>query len=66
MSERNGRDAVRAGWCGLGPASRAWQTGLAVKGPGFLVWDEVASEARKRAAELRAVTPWRPRRAHRR
>jgi len=66
MSERNGRDAVRTAWRGLGPASRVSETGLAVKGPGFLVWDEVASEARKRAAELRAVTPWRPRRAHRR
>ena len=31
------------------------QTGLAVEGPGFLVWDEVASDASKRAAELSAV-----------
>ena len=35
------------------------QAGLAVEGPGFLVWDEVASYARKRAAELSAVAPWR-------
>jgi hypothetical protein len=32
--------------------------GLAVEGPGFLVWDEVASDARRRAAELSAVAPW--------
>jgi len=66
MSERNGRDAVHVGWRALGPAGRECETGLAVKGPGFLVWDEDAGEARKRAAELRAVTPWRPRRARRR
>ena len=35
------------------------QTGLAVQGPGFLVWDEVASDAKKRADELSAVAPWR-------
>jgi hypothetical protein len=35
------------------------QAGLAVEGPSFLVWDEVASDARKRAAELSAVAPWR-------
>ena len=35
------------------------QAGLAVEGPGFLVWDEVASDARKRAAELSTVAPWR-------
>jgi hypothetical protein len=35
------------------------QTGLAVEGPGFLVWDEVASDASKRAAELSAVALWR-------
>ena len=35
------------------------QTGLAVEGPGFLVWDEVASDASKRAAELSAVARWR-------
>jgi len=39
-------------------SSRACRTGLAVEGPGFLVWDEVASVARKRAAELSAVAPW--------
>jgi len=66
MSDRDRRDAVHVGWRALGPASREWETGLAVKGPGFLVWDEDASEARKRAAELRAVTPWRPRRLRRR
>ncbi len=40
-------------------ANGARQNGLAVEGPGFLVWDEVASDARKRAAELSAVGPWR-------
>ena len=35
------------------------QTGLAVEGPGFLVWDEIASDARRRAGELWAVAPWR-------
>lgn len=34
----------------------AWiRRGLAVEGPGFRVWDEVASDARRRAAELSAV-----------
>lgn len=42
-----------------GSANAARRTGLAVEGPGFLVWDEVASEARKLAAELSAVAPWR-------
>ena len=37
------------------------QIGLAVEGPGFLVWDEVASDARRRASELSAVAPWRMR-----
>ena len=35
------------------------QTGLAVEGPGFLVWDEIAGDAEKRGAELAAVAPWR-------
>jgi hypothetical protein len=39
------------------------RTGLAVEGPGFLVWDEVASAARKHAGELLAVAPWRLRSA---
>jgi hypothetical protein len=43
--------------------SRAFRTGLAVEGPGFLVWDEVASVARKRAAELSAVASWQVRSA---
>ena len=38
-------------------APRVHPTGLAVEGPGFLVWDEIASEARKRAAELTALAP---------
>ena len=42
---------------GRGSASQAGRVGLAVEGPGFFVWDEVASEARKRAAELGAVAP---------
>lgn len=34
----------------------AWvRRGLAVEGPGFRVWDEVASDARRRAEELSAV-----------
>ena len=44
-------------------ASSARDAGLAVEGPGFLVWDEVASDARRRAGELRAVAPWRIRSA---
>ena len=35
------------------------RTGLAVEGPGFLVWDEIASDARRRAGELSAVASWR-------
>ena len=38
--------------------ARPRRTGLAVEGPGFFVWDEVPGEARKRAAELAAATPW--------
>ena len=37
---------------GHGIAGRRLATGLAVEGPGFLVWDEVASDARRRAGEL--------------
>jgi hypothetical protein len=44
-------------------ASRARDTGLAVEGPGFLVWDEIATDARKNAAELWAVARWRIRSA---
>jgi hypothetical protein len=29
--------------------------GLAVEGPGFFVWDEIASDARRRAAELLSI-----------
>jgi hypothetical protein len=39
-------------------ASRARLAGLAVEGPGFFVWDEVASVARNTAGELWAVVPW--------
>jgi len=40
-------------------ARRGDDTGLTVEGPGFLVWDEVASDARKRAGELWTAAAWR-------
>ena len=36
-------------------ASPAPRKGLGVEGPGFFVWDEIASDARRRAAELLAI-----------
>ena len=52
-SERaNQRTRERATTRRDGRAPRMRPAGLAVEGPGFLVWDEIASEARKRAAEL--------------
>jgi len=44
---------------GYGIARRGADTGLAVEGPGFLVWDEVASDARRRAGELWTAASWR-------
>ena len=35
--------------------SPAPRKGLGVEGPGFFVWDEIASDARRRAAELLAI-----------
>ena len=41
---------------GHGISRRGHAAGLAVEGPGFLVWDEVASDARRRAGELWTVS----------
>ena len=49
------RTGARTAAAHHGLTSRECRTGLAVEGPGFLVWDEVASDARRRAAELSAV-----------
>jgi hypothetical protein len=63
MSERSKHTDERAGELATtaqrGRANGSSPTGLVVEGPGFLVWDEVASDARRRAAELSAVAPWR-------
>jgi hypothetical protein len=37
------------------------RSGLALEGPGFYVWDEVPSEARRLAAELTSAAPFRVR-----
>ncbi len=43
----------RAQGAGLLPRDRG--TGFAAEGPGFYVWDDVASEARATARELRGI-----------
>lgn len=70
MERRREREDGRAGRkeapAGARGAAGPERTGLAIEGPGFLVWDEIASDARRRAGELRTAALWWKRSAARR